>query len=350
MELRRCGYSDLRLSILGTGCWSFGSGEYWGKQNQKDVEDVVHSSLDFGINYFDTAESYNEGRSETSLGKALKGIQREKVIICTKISPQNGYPEKVLTSLECSLRRLNTDYIDIYMIHWPIHSHSIRHFTDDERIIKNPPRIQDTVEALKKLKYQGKIRYFGISNFGINRIDELKQLNLDVIVNELPYSLLTRAIEYDILPYCSKHNIGVIGYMTLLQGILADIYSSLDDVPVWQRRTRHFKSTDNCYCRHGGDGYEDETKRTLEKIRVIMNEYNISMPEIAIQLAISNSCITSVLVGARNLKELEANVRVATSQIDKEMVRKLNLATKPLMDKMGRNFDYYENEENDRTI
>jgi aryl-alcohol dehydrogenase-like predicted oxidoreductase len=335
---------------LGTGCWSFGGGEYWGEQNQKDVDKVVHASVDFGINYFDTAEVYNDGRSEISLGLALKSLRRDKVIIGTKISPQNGYSAKVFESLESSLKRLNTDYVDIYMIHWPIHPHSIRHFSNDLKIIQNPPRIQETVESLKRLKENGKIRYIGVSNFNIGRIDELHQLDLDTIVNELPYNILSRAIENEILLYCAKKNIGVISYMTLLQGILADKYSSFDNVPLWRKRTRHFKSDGNIHCRHGGKGFEEQIKDTMENIRILAKEYDKSMSELAIQWAISNSMITCALIGARNLKQLESNVKAATSSISKEIGEKLNIASRPLMDKMGKSFDYYENEDNDRTL
>ncbi len=350
MELRKCGHSDLYLSVLGTGCWSFGGGEYWGEQDQKDVNDVVHASVDLGINYFDTAEVYNDGRSEQSLGQALKGIKRDKVIIGTKISPPNGYSRKVCESLEASLRRLDTDYVDIYMIHWPIHSHSIRHFSNDVEIINNPPRIQETAESLNKLKEHGKVRYIGVSNFNLSRIAELNVLNVDIIVNELPYNILSRSIEYDILPYCIQNNIGVISYLTLLQGILTDKYVSLDDVPVWRRRTRHFNSEGNVHCRHTGRGFEKQIEKTLKDIRNLMKACDKSMSEIAIQWVVSNPSITSALAGARNREQLECNIKAATDSIDRDIVKQLNRVTRPLMKKMGRSFDYYENEENDRTI
>ena len=184
MEKRLCKNAGLELSVLGTGCWAFGGGEYWGHQDQKDVNSVVRESVNLGINYFDTAEAYNEGRSETSLGEAITGIPRDKIIIGTKISPSNCYKDKLIEHCEASLKRLQTDYIDIYMIHWPIHPHSIRHFTKDIRIIENPPEIAEALDTLRELKQQGKIRNFGVSNFSRNR---LKNLPVEEIaVNELP--------------------------------------------------------------------------------------------------------------------------------------------------------------------
>jgi myo-inositol catabolism protein IolS len=307
MWKRICKNSGLELSVLGTGCWAFGGGEYWGYQNQKDADSVVHASVEMGINYFDTAEVYNEGRSEASLGEAIIGIPRDRLLIGTKVSPSNCYKETLIKHCEASLSRLRTDYIDIYMIHWPIHPHSIRHFTNDVRIIENPPETSEALETLKELKRQGKIRKFGVSNFSCNR---LKNLPFEEIaVNELPYNLLCRAIEYDTLPLCEEKGIGVIGYMALLQGILADTYPSLEDIPVWQRRTRHFNSKSTKECRHGEEGAEEETNAALDNIRRICKETCLSMAEIAIKWILASSAITCTLVGSRNVKELEANVK-----------------------------------------
>ena len=135
--------------MLGTGCWAFGGGDYWGTQDQKDVTSVVHASVDLGINYFDTAEAYNEGRSEVSLSNAIIGIARDKLVIGTKVSPSNCYKNSLIEHCESSLNRLRTDYIDLYMIHWPIHPHSIRHFTHDQKVIESPPSIEQAIEALR---------------------------------------------------------------------------------------------------------------------------------------------------------------------------------------------------------
>jgi aryl-alcohol dehydrogenase-like predicted oxidoreductase len=115
MPLRRCGSSDLMLPMLGIGGWQFGGGDYWGAQSQTDVDAVVRHAIDHGCNFFDTAESYNGGASEISLGLALRGIPRDRVIIGTKISPGNTAPAKVTAHCDASLRRLQVDHIDVYM-------------------------------------------------------------------------------------------------------------------------------------------------------------------------------------------------------------------------------------------
>jgi aryl-alcohol dehydrogenase-like predicted oxidoreductase len=348
MEKRLCRNSGLELSVLGAGCWAFGGGEYWGAQNQNDVNKVVHASVDLGINYFDTAEAYNDGRSESSLGEAIQGIPRDKFIVGTKVSTSNCYKEILIAHCEASLKRLRTDYIDLYMVHWPIHPFSIRHFTDDVRIIENPPSTNEAFEALQLLKMQGKIKNFGVSNFSSNR---LKDLSLkEIAVNELPYNLLCRAAEYDVLAECERNWIGVIGYMALLQGILADIYPSFSDIPAWQRRTRHFNCHSTKECRHGEVGAEKETDLALKNIRRICEETGFPMAEIAVKWVLENPAITCTLVGSRNVEELQVNVRSVDARLGKEIKEELDRATLPIREMLGNHFDYYESADNDRTL
>ena len=346
MEHRKSGKSGLELAVLGLGCWPFGGGKYWGGQDQKDVNDVVKAAVELGINYFDTAEAYNDGESEKSLGLAIKGVPRDKTIIGTKISPSNTEAETLIAHCEQSLQRLGTDYIDLYMVHWPITRKAIAHFTDEQIAV---PKVDQAFAALRKLKEQGKIRFIGVSNFAPNKLKEALDTETEIVINELPYNLLCRAIESEILPQCVERRVGVLGYMVLLQGILADIYPTLDDVPTWQRRTRHFDSRKCKEVRHGEDGAEVETNAALAAIRTIARDYGMSMPEIAIKWAIANPAITCVLAGSRNVKELKANVEAVEKPLPQEAVAKLNQATDKLKRKLGTSFDYYETVSNDRT-
>ncbi len=344
--LRRCGKYDLELPVLGMGCWAYGGGEYWGAQSQKDVNDVVRFAVEHGCNFFDTAEAYNSGGSEASLGLALHGIPREQVIIGTKISPSNTQPEKLREHCNDSLRRLRTDYVDLYMVHWPITPHSIRHFASEDVSI---PRVQDAFDTLMRLKKAGKIRYIGVSNFGPAKLDEAVATGAEIVINELPYSLLTRAIELEILPKCRALGVGVLGYMSLLQGVLADIYPTLEAVPVWQRRTRHFDSHRTAHTRHGLLGAESETNAALASIRAIAKKHGTTMPELALKWAIAGPGITCSLCGSRNLKELKQNLKAANEPLAPGIIEELNAATKPLLEKLGPSFDYYETPANDRT-
>jgi aryl-alcohol dehydrogenase-like predicted oxidoreductase len=350
MKYKKLGASDLRLSVIGLGCWSFGGGDYWGEQSQNDVNEVVRSALDSGINYFDTAEAYNEGRSESSLGMAIQGLNRENIVVGTKITPANCYPGLIEKHCEDSLRRLQTDYIDLYMIHWPIHPHSIRHSTNDPAIIANPPDIARTFETLLKLQENGKIRHIGISNFSRNRMKNDIPPSLKVAANQLPYNLLCRAIEFDTMPWCEQNGIGIIGYMTLLQGVLSGIYSTLADVPEWRRRTRHFSSQSTPKCRHGEPGFEQDTENAIKAIKRIAQANDIPMTDIATRWSVENTNISCALVGVRNIAQLKANLKAVQTPLDPDIVQQLNQATEHLKLQMGNHFDYYESAENDRTL
>ncbi len=349
MEFRRCGKSDLTLSVLGLGCWSFGGGAYWGDCDQAEADAVVRRAVELGITYFDAAEAYNAGRSEESLGKALTGIPRDRVIVGTKVSPSNCYARTLPAHCEASLRRLGLEYLDLYMIHWPIHPHSIRHFTSDEAIIRNAPTVGEAFTALAELRRQGKIRHVGVSNFAGTRLEEALRIFPDIVVNQLPYSLLTRAVELDILPRCRRLGIGVIGYMTLLQGMLTDLYPTLDDIPPYQARTRHFSARRSELIRHGEDGAEGETAQALAGIRRIAREAGMTTADLAVKWALAGHGISCCLIGARKVAKLDANVQATTGPLSPDTIRALNAVTQPLLEKLGDGFDYYESVANDRT-
>lgn len=349
MELRQCGNTDLELSALGAGCWAFGGGEYWGDRSQQDVTEAVHCLVDLGVTYFDTAEAYNDGRSEESLGAALNGIPRDRVCIGTKVSPSNVEPKTLIAHCEASLKRLQTDYVDLYMIHWPIHPYSLSHFTDDEEIIQSPPSEQHAMETLSLLQEQGKIRYAGVSNYGRARLAGALAHGQPLAANQLPYSLLARAIELETLPLCQKAGMGVISYMTLWQGVLTGVYASLDQVPTWQRRTRHFDSRTSDLSRHDGHGAEAETDQALAGIRAVAKEQGLTMSELAIKWVLANPAISCALVGTANARHVEANARAASTPLPFDVTEELNRITQPLMDALGPGMDYYESLENDRT-
>lgn len=350
VELRQAGDSDLRLSVIGMGCWSFGGGSYWGPTDQKVADTVVSRAVEAGVNYFDTAEAYNDGQSELSLGKAIKNVSRDKVIIGSKISPTNAYPDKILAHCEASLRRLDTDYIDVYMLHWPPNPLSLRNFTDDERLITSPPLLEDIVAGMQKLRDQGKIRYPSVSNFGVPWMDRMSALGEKPVVNQLPYNLLSRAIEYEVVPYCREHGIGIIGYSVLLQGILAGLYEAIEDIPDLQRRTRHFNSTRTPLSRHGEEGAEVETQRALDGIRAIARETGKSMAALAVSWAIRDPAITCVIAGMRTVEKVDENVQAALQPLPEEVVQQLDVVTRPLMEKLGNHVDMWESAENDRTV
>lgn len=346
MPRRPGGTSGLELPILGIGCWAYGGGSYWGQQSQHSVDAMVRTAIEQGCNFFDTAEAYNAGASEAALGAALRGIPRDQVIIGTKISPSHTEPATLAEHCEASLRRLRTDYIDLYMVHWPITAHSIRHFSETAVAT---PSVPAAFEMLQRLQREGKIRHIGVSNFGRAKLEEAIATGVSIAVNELPYSLLTRAIEFEILPFCRARGIGVLGYMALLQGVLSDRYPRLEDLPESRRRTRHFDSRRTPSCRHGLPGAEKETAAALQTIREIAKRAGLTTSELALKWACAGEGITSSLCGARDVAALRENIQAARTPLAPAVIAELNAATQPLLELLGPSFDYYENPANDRT-
>ena len=350
MELRRLGNSDLELSPVGIGCWAFGGEEkdYWGAQNQKDVDALLKRSIELGLNYFDTAEAYNNGRSEESLGKALSSIPRDKVVIGSKVSARNCYYDTLISSCEASLLRLKTDYLDLYMIHWPFHPISMLRDTNDKALLNKPPQEEEAASALIELQRQGKIRYVGVSNFGVEQLESFKQTGVRIVANQLHYNLLSRAIEFEVLPYCQSQGIGVIGYMPILQGILAGKFDTLEEVPENRRRTRHFSSQSTPLSRHGELGAETEMQEALTEIKELSKKLNIPMAQLATRWAFSKPGVTTSILGARNVAQLQEAAVAAEQLLPERVIEVLDLVTKNLKDKLGLSIDYFEHTDNDR--
>ena len=348
MEKRRLGKSSLEVAPIGMGCWAYGSGTYWGEQSQKDVNQIVNEALDLGINLFDTAEMYNNGTSEESLGIALNS-RRDEAVVCSKISPSNTHTKTLREHCDASLKRLGMDYIDLYMVHWPINPISIKHFTNDQSIIANPPTVKEAFDTLMELKKEGKIRYIGISNFGSLQIAEALATGAEIIVNEMPYNIVSRAIENEITPYCIQNDIAVIGSMALQQGLLAGIYSKVDDVPPNQAHSRHFKNERGAgTSRHGGSGAEEEVFDCIKELRKISANLGINIAQLSIAWTIAKPGLKCMLVGSRNSKELNENIIAGTIKLSNEVIRRIDEISEPVLKKLGYNPDYYETEANSR--
>jgi aryl-alcohol dehydrogenase-like predicted oxidoreductase len=346
--IQKINQSGLSLSRIGIGCWAFGGGEYWGEQNQKDVDAVVHTAVDRGINVFDTARMYNDGASEVSLGKALKG-KRDKAIVISKVSPAKAYRKILKDECEISLRNLGIDYLDLYMMHWPINPLGIRHFTNDPQIIARPPSTEEAFAALAELKKEGKIRHIGVSNYGVKQLSQALVACSEIAANEVPYNIISRAIEGEIMPYCDEQGIDIISSMTLQQGVLAGIYKSADEVRPHQAHSRHFaQERGKGTSRHNEAGAEAEVFHTVELLNKLSVEMGVSMAQLSIAWVLANPRIACALVGSRNIKQLEDNIKALELQLTADTVKKINDASKEVLEKLGNNPDYYENSRESR--
>lgn len=325
MIYNKLGNTDIAVSVIALGCWPFAGGAVWGNQDDNDSIATVHAALDAGINFFDTAEGYEKGHSERVLGQGLKG-RREEAIIATKVSAGNLSKEDIIKACEQSLENLQTDVIDLYQIHWPNW--------------KIP--ITETMTALEKLRDQGKVRALGVCNFGPIDLTDLLSVGT-IVTNQLPYSLLWRVIEREIQPICNQHNIGIICYSPLMQGLLTGRYESAQDVPEGLARTRLYNS-DRFMARHNEPGCETEVFNALQEIRNIAQKIDQPMASVALAWVKQQTGITSLLVGARKPEEVAWNLPTIDLTLSDQVVQKLTAATESVKEKLGNNPDFWMNE------
>jgi len=346
MKRSKLGKSDIIVSAMTLGCWPFGDGDYWGAKSQKEVDKVVQYALDRGVNAFDTAEVYNGGNSEISLGKALKG-RRDEAVVISKISPSNA--GNVRKHCIASLQRLKMDYLDIYMLHWPINRLSLEHFTSDKRIVESPPTVENTFSQLNELKKEGLIRSIGLSNFGRKQMEEVAMTGVQVDVNEITYNIVSRAIEAEIVPYCQENQISLIGSMGLQQGVLAGIYKTADDVPKHQAHSRHFQNFRGCgTSRHGEKGAEKEIFEVLDDLREIAEKLNLNVAQLSIAWILKKPFMASTLVGSSNVDHLEMNIKACSLTIPDEIEILIDQISQPVLEILGNNPDYYEHSSQSR--
>jgi aryl-alcohol dehydrogenase-like predicted oxidoreductase len=243
---------------------------------------------------------------------------------------------------------LGTEYIDLYMIHWPINERAIRHFTPDAGEAAEPATLAHTLAALDDLRREGKVRHVGVSNFGARQLADAAFIGVSLVCNELPYSLLSRAIEWEVIPACERLGVGVLGYMPLMQGLLTGKYRSADELPPSRARTRHFRG-DRPGARHGEPGREQETFQAIAAIRAISEREGVSMESLAIAWSIARPAMTCTISGARNAAQLEANARAAEIRLAPEVLADLDAATDALKTALGRSVDLFESSADSRT-
>ena len=323
--------TDLSVSQLCFGCWGIASDFHWGDRIQEESVGAILAAVDHGINFFDTAPLYGDGSSESLMGRvfAEHGL-REKVIIASKVRPDKMRPEQIYEECSQSLQRLQTDYIDLYQTHWT-------------------PRdvpLGETWNAMQRLQQEGKVRHIGVCNMGLEDLAEVIPPHKP-LTNQLPYNLLWRMIEPDILPRCQNEQIGVLAYSPLMHGLLADNYQSAAEVPDGRARSRHF-NTERPLARHGEPGCEQETFAALERIREIAKRLGRAMAEVALSWTIQQPGVVSVIAGARNAEQLQANIHGMDSTLSTEIVAQLNDATDRLKIALGANPDMWDGEPNSR--
>ncbi len=325
MRYATLGKTDIKVSVVAMGCWAIVGDATWGPQDESQAIEAIHAALDAGITLFDTAEGYGDGYSETLLGKAIGG-HRDKVVIASKVSASNARPADLKKACEQSLRRLCTDYIDLYQIHWPN---------------REVPFVE-TWKALEELKQEGKVRAVGVCNFGPKDLAKMPNTP-NCVSNQLPYNLLFRALEYDILPRCVEKNISVLCYSPLAQGLLTGKFTNADEVPKGRARTRHFAKT-RPGTRHGEAGCETETFDAVDALRNICDRIGRPMSECALAWLIHQPGVSSVLAGARSPAQAIENAKAGDLLLSPDDVAAMSRATEPVKNALGPNPDMWQAE------
>jgi len=322
MKYKKLGDSELSVSRIALGCWGFAGGSMWGPQDKADSIATIHTALEIGINFFDNAPGYGDGYSEEVLGKALQG-HRHEAIIATKIRPADVSLKSIEVACEQSLRRLRTDYIDLLQPHWPSRQVSA----------------EETFQAFTQLRQAGKIRAFGVSNYGIGDLSQILRYG-EVASDQLPYSLLFRAIEYEVQPLCTQEKIGILCYSTLLHGLLSGKFASADEVPEGRGRTRHF-SRNRSGTRHGEAGCEEETFAAIAQIREIAAKIGQPMSLVAVSWVLHQPGVASAIVGSRQPGQIQEMDAAADLHLDSATIEKLNAATEPVKQILGSDPDMW---------
>ena len=297
VDYRQLGTTDLRVSALGFGTWEIGNPGY-GHTDDADAAAAIHRALELGITCVDTAAGYGLGRSEEIVGKAL-GDRRKDVVLVTKCglawdeadpnAPQrrDSSPQRILKEIDDSLRRLGTDWVDLYLVHWPD---------------PNTP-IAETAETMAAIVRAGKARYVGVSNY---RHGQLQTFNATcpASANQLGYNLFDRRIEEELLPYCREQGIGVMAYGSLCYGLLSGTFTPTTRFtpPDWRASGRAF----------GLSLFTPEhfaqNLAVVEALKGVATDLGKTLPQLALNWTLNRPGITVGLSGMRKPSEVEDNV------------------------------------------
>ncbi len=306
MKYPKLGNTDLKISEVTFGAWAIG-GWMWGGTKISEAIDAIRASYELGVTSIDTAPAYGQGLSEEIVRKAIKDIPREKIQILTKFGVRwdtpngvfvtesrdnDGNPiklhryagkESVIKECEESLQRLGTDYVDLYQIHWP-----------------DPTTpIDETMEAVLKLKKQGKIREAGVCNYNAEQMTAAEKV-IPLASNQVPYSMVRRDIEEELVPHCRKHKKGILAYSPLQRGLLTGKMK-----PGYSFNEGDTRANEKYFT---GENIR-RVNKFLDDIKPIANQKNATLAQLVIQWTIRQPGITAALVGARNAAQASENAR-----------------------------------------
>ena len=308
MDYRPLGNSGLDVGVIGLGCWEFGRNSTFATDDEATIARIIDTALDRGMNLFDTAQGYGNGMSEELLGRGLKG-RRDRAVIATKFRDFDRWEKgDMLEKLDGSLRRLGTDYVDIYQMHWP-------------KTELRPKDIDVMVDTFDTAKRQGKIRFGAVSNFRTRHLDLLSDAARDIVVsNQVPYSLLWRTYEAEgALEASRERGIGIIPYSPLAQGLLTGRFTlesrPPSDGPLgaskWVR-----------------EGIYEEVCKVVAALAAVAEEVGKSPAQVALNWLLLNPAVTCMLVGTRKPKHLLNDLGAVGWRLDAAHAQRVDAASR----------------------
>jgi len=321
MEMRTLGRTGVKVSPLCLGAMMFGQ---WGNTDHDDSIRIIHAALDAGINFVDTADMYSAGESEEIVGKALAGGRRDDVVLATKAhAPMGKDPNQrgnsrrwLVREVEDSLRRLQTDHIDLYQIHRPSED------TD----------VEETLDALTDLQRAGKIRYFGSSTFPASQIVQAqwaaeKRHSGRFISEQPPYSILVRGIEREVLPVCQQYGMGTLVWSPLSGGWLSGKWRKDSDATETHRSTMMGGAMAARY--DLSDPVNQRKLDAADALAVLAEENDISLVQLAIAFTIRHPGVTSAIIGPRTMDQLTSQLPAVELELSDEVLDAIDAIVPP---------------------
>ena len=296
MENRPFGRTGLEVSAVGFGCWEIGGG--YGDIEEQEFVRAIGRSLDLGINCFDTAEGYGMGASERSLGEAL-GTRRDEAIIVSKFgmayrdkpNMRDSSRGRVVETIEKCLKNLGTDYLDVFLVHWPD---------------RNTP-FEETMSALDDVVRDGKVRFVGLSNFKLDEIEACMAVRrVDVV--QYGWNMFDRRMQAEILPYCAEQGVGFMAYGGLSYGLLTGTFTEDHDFggADWRARQGNMGAIKVFGALFGPEKFKDNV-RAVNELKDVAARYGKSVAQLALRWATAHPAVSTALVGCRTVAEVEDN-------------------------------------------
>lgn len=313
MERRSLGKSEIQITPILMGTWQAGKKMWVGIEDAETIK-AIRQAYEAGITTIDTAEVYGAGHSEQIVAKALSDV-RDRVVYASKVFANHLQYDQVIEACDRSLKNLNTDYIDLYQIHWPSGAFN-------NEVVP----IEETMSALNKLKEQGKIRAIGVSNFSGTQLEEASQYGrIDSL--QPPYSLFWRKIESDAVPYCVANNISILAYSSLAQGLLTGKFGLDHQFAEGDHRV------DNTLFQ--GENYQ-RAQKALEQLRPIAKSHNCTLAQLSLAWLIAQPQ-TNAIAGARNAEQAVDNAKAASVNLSADELQEIDQIGRQVTDPLDNN-------------